>query len=154
MNPNEIFDTLVLELRTMHNENLIRIIHDNAIHNHHDTYRSFRFHYSQEIGENTRQAQVFIEVDRDNLTVEHYRTINGSVFRLPFPFQDPFVLHHLRETFREWVLHALTLPHHERAANFQAYLRRRMYFYAVARRLVSRLPVPLEVGTNIKRFLN
>ena len=152
MNTNEIFDTLVLELRTMHNESLIRIEEEFPENN--NGYRTFRIKYDQELeGRGRRTAQIHITLYQGNLSVNHYFFINSHPFPLPFPFQDPFVLHHLRETFREWVLHALTLPHHEREANFQAYLRRRMYFYAVARRLVSRLPVPLEVGTNIKRFL-
>jgi hypothetical protein len=53
----------------------------------------------------------------------------------------------------EWVLHAMTLSHHEREANFQAYIRRRILFYAAARRVVAYLPVRKELGKNIRRFL-
>jgi hypothetical protein len=76
MNNTQIFDILVDELRTMHNENLIHILHDNAID------RSFQFHYTQEIqGRGRRSGQIHIDQDRDdNLFVEHYLTINGCAF--------------------------------------------------------------------------
>ncbi len=153
MNNTQIFDKLVDELRMMHNENLIHILQDNAFNNGNN--RSFRFHYTQEIeGRGTRHGQIHIDEDRETgLSVEHYLTINARAFRLPFPFRDPFVLQHLQETFREWVLHAMTLPHHEREANFQAYIRRRILFYAAARRAVAYLPVPKELREHITGFL-
>ena len=136
MNYNEIFDTLILELRTMHDENLIHIMEE--FPDNHDGHRSFRITYYQELeGRGRKSAQLHFCVHQEYLTVDHYFFINTYPFQLPFPFQDPFVLHHLRETFREWVLHAFTWPVHEREANFQAYLRRRMYFYAFARRAVA-----------------
>jgi hypothetical protein len=154
MNNTQIFDKLVDELRKMHNENLIRILEDNASNDQFD--RSFRFHYTQEIeGRGTRGGRIHIRQGHyyDSLSVEHYLTINSSVFELSFPFRDPFVLQHLQETFREWVLHAMTLPHHEREANFQAYIRRRILFYATARRAVAYLPVPKELREHIAGFL-
>ena len=153
MNHNEIFDILVHEFRTMYNQHLIRIIRDNAIHN--NNIRSFRFLYNQRVERRIIEAQILIEVDRGHLTVEHYRFINDDIFRLSFPFGDHFVILHLLETFREWVLRALTVPIHEREANFQAYLRGEKLRIAYARRLASsHLPgIPDDIGGEICRYI-
>ena len=153
LNNFQIIDRLNNELHRMHDENLIHIrLLDNYEEN---GFIFFRFVYTQEIevdGDVRRRlGQIRIEGNIDNLTVIHYFRINGVDFTLAFPNRDTFVLQHLEETFREWVLRALIMPVHEREANFQAYLGQRKLFYAEARILArSRLPgLPDDVRKKI-----
>ena len=153
----QIIDRLIHELQKMHNENLIHI----QLWNHRDEngVRSFLYGCAQEIeidGEVRRRlGRIHIEGNIDNLTVIHYFRINGHDFTLAFPNRDPFVLEHLEETFREWVLGALIMPIHERGDKFNAYLEQRKLFYANARVLARHLPgIPDDVGTIISRHIN
>ncbi len=100
-------------------------------------------------------GRIRIEADSNSLFLVHAITINNHEFKLMLPHDDPFVILHLRESFREWILCALTLPIHERVANFQAYLEDRKWFYANAIILArSHLPeIPDYVGEMISNFI-
>jgi len=154
LNNFQIIDRLNNELHRMRDENLIHIrLLDNYEEN---GFIFFRFVYTQEIevdGDVRRRlGQIRIEGNIDNLTVIHYFRINGHDFTLAFPNRDPFVLEHLEETFREWVLGALIMPIHERGDKFNAYLQQRKLFYANARVLARHLPgLPDDVCINISR---
>ncbi len=158
LNNFQIIDRLNNELHRMHNENLIHI----AARYHFEGYgfRCFRYKCTQDIeidGEvRPRKGRIHIEGHIDNLTVIHYFRINNHDFILAFPKSDPFVLQHLQETFREWVLRALIMPVHERETNFQAYLEQRKLFYASARILArSHLPrIPDDVGEIISEQIH
>ena len=150
----QIIDRLIHELQKMHNENLIHIELWN--HREENGVRYFFYGCAQEIevdGEVRRRlGRIRIEGNIDNLTVIHYFRINGHDFTLAFPNRDPFVLLHLEETFRDWVLRALIMPVHEREEKFNAYLEQRKLFYPNARVLARHLPgLPDDVCINISR---
>ena len=154
LNNFQIIDVLIDELQKMHNENLIHI----GLWNHREEngVRYFFYGCAQEIEVDgqvrRRQGRIHIEGNIDNLTVIHYFRINGHDFTLPFPNRDPFVLEHLEETFREWVLGALIMPIHERGDKFNAYLQQRKLFYAYARMFARHLPgLPDDVRKRISR---
>ena len=151
LNNFQIIDILIDELHRMHNEKLIHI----ELWDHYKGYdfRSFRHKCAQEIeGEVKRRGQIEIEGDMNHFTVIHYFKINDHNFTLGFPKSDPFVLQHLKETFREWVLQAFIMPVHEREEQFNAYLQQRKLFYAYARMFARRLPgLPDDVRKRISR---
>ena len=154
LNNFQIIDRLNNELQKMHNENLIHI----AARYHWEGYgfRCFRYKCTRDIeidGEvRTRKGRIHIEGHMTHLIVKHYFRINGHDFTLAFPNRDPFVLEHLEETFREWVLQAFKMPVHERGEKFNAYLEQRKLFYANARVLARHLPgLPDDVCINISR---
>ncbi len=154
LNNFEIIDILIDELHRMHNENLIHIELDDHFEGY--GFRSFRYKCAQEIdGEVRRRGQIKIEGDMNHFTVIHYFKINDHNFTLGFPKSDPFVLQHLEETFREWVLQAFKMPVHERGEKFNAYLQQRKLFYANAGVLARHLPgIPDDVGRIISGLIH
>jgi len=132
MNNFQIIDILIDELQRMHTENLIHI------RDHGDL-----------------NGRIHIEGDINAFSVVHYFKIKNDEFQLWFPYDDPFVRLYLRETFREWVLQAFTMPVHEREANFERYLEQRKLWYASAIVFArSYLPgIPDDVGEMISQHI-
>jgi hypothetical protein len=157
MNHIQNFDVMIDELWNMHNQNLIYIVPESIDQYSVSDHRYFHCHYTKEIKGLTRRRKGYLYIVGDSFgfSIEHLFKINTSFYRLMFPYSDPFVFEHLRETFHEWVLNALTLPVHERELNFQAFLEKRKFLYTNARILArSHLPgIPNDVGEMISNFI-
>ncbi len=155
MNNFQIIDILNDELQRMHAENLIHILRHKEFN--YPELRSNRYKYTQENQglERPRTGKIHIFLDDISFSVVHYFKINNYYFYFEFPLSDAFVLLHLRETFRPWVLLALTMPIHERVANFEAYLQQRKIDIASSRLLArSRLPgMPDDLGEKISSYI-